>query len=133
MNKEMILTKLNKNKVYILIGMAVLVMGLAVVLMNQRPNLAGKYELASVIDPEGETMQDDLSVLGDNDLSITMELKNDGSGVFNLFGQELPLTWTNKEIVMNGETIPIKYKDHLLEIKDPEGGNSTLVFEMIKA
>lgn len=123
--------KINKKNIGILIGVIALIVIAIVVFTKMSPSV-GEYKLLSIVDSDGQVMQEELEVLEENNLSISLKLDKEHNGTFHLFGQDVPITWTNKEIVMNGEKLPIKYNKHSFQVKDPSGGNSTLVFEKIK-
>ena len=93
--------------------------------------LAGSYRLIQMVDQEGSDVTEDLEMLGDVGLTVTLELNEDGTGTMNMFSENADITWTETEIVMNGQSIPLTFEDGVLTLADTRGGKSILIFKAV--
>ena len=84
-----------------------------------------RYEIIAMISEGEETPAEDLALLKSQGLNCTIVLRSDGTGVLDLFGEETKLTWDEKNISTDKNTMPYTRKDDQLTITD---GNSSLTF-----
>lgn len=83
----------------------VLVLSLMFVLVACGKNAAGEYVLKSITMDGQETKMDDLTALGAPADSFKLVLNDDGTGVLAVMGQEQKLTWDDKALTAEGESI----------------------------
>ena len=83
----------------------------------------GMWELLR-IDSEVEAdvvTEEDVKILVDNGIVVTLELKEDGSGIFNLGGEPMELTWGEGKITMEGEAVDYLINGDELSMLMPDG------------
>ena len=74
-----------------------------------KPSPVGTFTLSGMSEDGEETSQEDLDLLASLGLSVTMEIKEDGTGVLNLFGEEMEFTWDADNIIVEGEKQPYTF------------------------
>ena len=68
-----------------------------------KPSPVGKYVLTGMEENGEATSQEDLDLLKSLGLTVTMEIKEDGTGSMDLFGEALEFTWDADNIILEGE------------------------------
>ena len=78
---------------------------------NDLKAMVGSYELTGLVDPEQGDLSNQLDTLSAFGLSITFEIKDDGTAILNTNGQEtkLKVNTDKKTISSDGDNDAIKY------------------------
>ena len=69
----------------------------------EKPSPVGTYTLSSMEEGGEEVPQDDLNMLAEMGLKVTMEVKEDGTGAIDLFGEMLEFTWDDNYITVDDQ------------------------------
>ena len=88
--------------------------------------IVGYYELCEMTSGEENYSHEDLESLKSLGLNVTLELNEDKTGTLNLFGEEMNLTYDNKNMTVDGEAAPYKVEDGKISM---EQDGEKLVFE----
>lgn len=68
--------------------------------------MAGKYKLVEMT-AEGESYgEEELTALEAFGMTITLELREDGTGVMDIYGEQSELTYDSQNITVDGEKTP---------------------------
>ena len=68
-----------------------------------KPSPVGTYTLSGMEEDGEATSQEDLDLLASLGLTVTLDIKEDGTGSINLFGEEMEFTWDEDNIIVDGE------------------------------
>ena len=93
-------------------------------------NAAGLYLCTGGTDENGDDMTSMLDTLSALGLYFTLELREDGTGVLDLAGDQTELTWSKSSITMEGVKNLYTLDGDTLSLKD---GKESLVFTRISA
>ena len=90
----------------------------------------GTYKIIAITGSSEDDSLDEESLQAMEELGLTIRLyiSEDGTGVLDMYGEAMDLTWTDTEITVDGESIAYTYEDGKLTISE-EG--ESLVFEKI--
>lgn len=94
--------------------------------------LSGKYKLVEMTDENGTDITEDILLLEDHGMIVTLALNEDGSGQFDMFGELSDITWTESAILMNGEEVAMAYADGVLTLTNMSGKPNTMKFNRVK-
>ena len=121
------------NYIFIIIGIVlvflIIVGGLFTYKMIKTKKLVGKYELVEMKTEDNEFSKDDFDSLKDLNMTATLELKDDKTGVLEIFGNVKNLTYNDKTIIIEDADSLYSFKNNRITIED-EG--EKLVFEKIQ-
>lgn len=129
--REILLRKKALNlKVLIAIMLAIALLLVAVIIGTVRDggvepaDITGSYELEAV---EGNGDTGNLENMKSLGMTITLDVREDGTATMDLAGQRTEITYDADDMTMNidGSTIPFRYKDDKLRI---EQNGLTMVF-----
>ncbi len=70
---------------------------------SSKPSPVGKYTLSGMSENGEATSEEDLKLLESLGLTVTMEIKEDGTGVLDLFGETMDFTWDDDNLIVDGE------------------------------
>ncbi|MBR3153156.1 MAG: hypothetical protein IKF52_06135 [Clostridia bacterium] len=93
---------------------------------NDLKEVVGKYDLIEMSEGDETYTESDLETLKTMGLSITMELKDDGTGVMTMYGEDEEFEYDEKNITVNGVKTEYKYKDGKLTVEEDD---TKMVFE----
>lgn len=96
---------------------------------EEKINLVGKYTLIEVNDGKTKYTKEDFKNLLNYDKEVTLELKEDKTGVIDIFGEKQELKYNNKTITINDEKITFTYLNDTITF---EKSGTSLKFEKIK-
>lgn len=96
----------------------------------------GTWDLYEITGDDGAS-HEDIKTMNDFGIETYLEIEKDGKGTFNVFGEDIPLTWKAKNNTQIDVTIEYEGKKQTepLTLKDDkvsfsiEGEDSTMVFE----
>ena len=99
--------QMNK-KVFIIGGIAVAIVIVAIIVgciiaNNKKVSIAGNYELVEMYDDEDSYSAEDLETLKKFGLSVYFELREDGTGTLDLFGETMELTYDENNMLYEDE------------------------------
>ncbi len=69
---------------------------------NNTMNIAGKYKIIEMIS-NGENMNNQIEQMNNLGMYFTLELKDDGTGIINILGEEESLTYNDKTMIFDGD------------------------------
>ena len=108
-----------KNKKGLIIGIVAVIVVVAIVvaavLLMNKANIAGTYDLISM-EQNGESVGD-IDKLKELGFTATLELKEDKTGVLNVFGQSQDITYDDKNITSDGQAVPYKFADNKITLE----------------
>lgn len=124
-------TQKNNKSLIICIIIAVVVVALAiggyfVFYRGNNNNIAGQYELYEMTSGDESYTNEELESLKALGLKVTLELKEDHTGTLDLFGENMELTYDNKNMIVDGKAEPYTVKDDKITLEQ-EG--EKLVFQ----
>ena len=118
------------NYIFIIIGIVlvliILVGGFLTYKRSNSKQLVGKYELIEMKTDDNEFSKDDFDSLKDLNMTAILELKDDKTGVLEIFGNVKNLTYDDKTITIDDSDSFYYYSDNKLTIEDK---GEKLVFE----
>jgi len=130
MYKDGVLNK--KALIAILLVIAVILIIIIVATVkgdNATPaNIAGKYEIEKVESRDDNNLSDDdLRQMQSLGMTITLDVREDGTATMDIFGQSTDITYDTESMTMNvgGDEVPFSYKRGKLQI---EQNGSTMIF-----
>ena len=89
-------------------------------------NIAGYYELYEMSSGDQSYSHEDIENLKSLGLNVTLELKDDKTGVLNLFGETVELTYDKTNMIVDNEPAPYKIEDGKITM---EQDGEKLVFQ----
>ena len=118
-----------KRKLLTLILITVMVFSLAACKGSgkSKPSPVGTYNISALVEDGEETTAEELEILKEMGLDISLELKEDKTGTIQLFGEEIEITWDNDYINLEGESIPYTFDGTDLVIEQED---SKMVFKI---
>ena len=90
--------------------------------------LAGKYNLVGMSDEEQDYTQEDLDMLKRFEVTVSLELREDGTGIIDLFGDKMELTFDNKNMTYEDEPVPYTVEDGKIVLVNED---AKLTFEKV--
>ena len=120
------------NKKGLLIVIAVIIAIVTVVTIvalnkNEKDNpeviqnkMIGIYELTNVVSADGISSADDIALLKQYNLVVYLELKDDGVGTLNNYGEVMDITYTDSVINMYGNDYKYSQNDDIITINVDE-------------
>ena len=88
----------------------------------------GTYKLVNMSDAEAEDYSDTIKTMEDLGLTITIEFKEDKTGVFTIYGVDTNFTWDDKAITVNDVSETYELKGDTLTLQESE---AKLIFERV--
>ena len=88
--------------------------------------MAGSYELIEMKDSDKNYSKEDIEQLKNYGLNFTIELKDDGTGSMDLFGEKSDLKYDDKGITVDDDTVSYTFEDNKLSL---ESDDTKMVFE----
>lgn len=81
--------------------------------------IAGLYKLTEMITEDDGDLAEDLELMESLGLMVTMELRRDGTGSIDFYGEETDeFTWDGDAVYVDGETIPYTYENGVFTMRD---------------
>lgn len=123
-----------ENKKGLIIGIVVVVIVAVIAIIgciaikSGSKNIVGTYELVSMVNEGEEISEDDIALMKSFGLYVTLELKEDKTGVMSMFGEEFELTYDKNNFVIDDETCPYTVSDETITL---EQGEDKLVFQKV--
>jgi len=121
------------NKKGLLIVIAVIIIAIVTVVTivalnkNEKDNpeviqnkMIGIYELTNVVSADGISSADDIALLKQYNLVVYLELKDDGVGTLNNYGEVMDITYTDSVINMYGNEYKYSQNDDIITINVDE-------------
>lgn len=121
------------NKKGLLIVIAVIIIAIVTVVTivalnkNEKDNpeviqnkMIGIYELTNVVSADGISSADDIALLKQYNLVVYLELKDDGVGTLNNYGEVMDITYTDSVINMYGNDYKYSQNDDIITINVDE-------------
>ena len=88
--------------------------------------MVGKYELIEMT-ADGENYgKEELDALKSFGMTITLELKEDGTGVMDIYGQQTELTYDSKSMTIDGDKMSFTKSEDIITL---EKDNEKMVFK----
>lgn len=88
---------------------------------------AGTYELYELQSETDAVSHDDIELVKSFGLTTSLQLNEDGTGVFDVFGTTTDITWDAENIYIDGEATPYTYEDGKVSIS---ADGDTMVFAL---
>lgn len=89
--------------------------------------MAGKYTLIEMSEGDEKYGEDQLKAMKDSlGLEFTMELKEDGTGKMEMYGESQDLKFDKDNITIDGDSAKYEFKDNKITIKEKD---ITMVFK----
>jgi len=88
----------------------------------------GIYKLFNMIDSESDDYTDTIKTMEDLGLTITIEFKEDKTGVFTIYGVDTDFTWDDKAITVNDVSETYELKGDTLTLQESE---AKLIFQRV--
>ena len=82
--------------------------------------MIGIYELTNVVSADGISSADDIALLKQYNLVVYLELKDDGVGTLNNYGEVMDITYTDSVINMYGNDYKYSQNDDIITINVDE-------------
>lgn len=95
---------------------------------NKIKELVGNYDLIEMTEGEEVTTKEDIDLLKKFGLIVSLELREDGTGTLDLFGDTEELNFDDKNITADDEEVPYTFEENKLTM---EKEDTKLVFEKI--
>lgn len=89
---------------------------------------AGNYILAELYDENGASLTDRITELEQLGRTITLQLNEDGTGTYTLFGDAQTVAWTNNDITIEGQTMPLEWNGQTITILSSGESQGRMVF-----
>lgn len=95
-------------------------------------SIVGKYKIVELSDNEGD-MSSQLSQMEELGMTITMELKEDGTGEISVLGETMEFTYDDKYFISEGDKseYTVDEEGKITMIDTEENGGTKMVFEKI--
>ena len=97
-----------------------------VLISKEVKSLEGKYELIQMIEPDKTISKEEIENLKKTGLDIKLEIKKNGTGILNLYGEKASLNFDKEHIKYGSDILEYKVEDNKIKFKQ---NNTTLVFE----
>ena len=81
---------------------------------------AGTYYLTGMVSGGEETKTSDLALMEEAGMVAKLVLNEDGTGTMELFGEESTVTWTDQEVLMDGESAVYTWEEGKIVLSDGE-------------
>lgn len=94
-----------------------------------KKKMAGKYELVEMTSGSESYSKEDLDSLKAYGFTISMELKEDGTGTMTTYGEEQALTFDKDGITIDGDKAPYTFDKDKITV---ESDGTKMVFEKQK-
>lgn len=91
-----------------------------------KKKMAGKYELVEMSSGSETYSKEDLETLKTYGFTISMELKDDGTGTMNSYGEEQALTYDKDGITIDGDKASYTFENNKITV---ESDGTKMVFE----
>lgn len=91
-----------------------------------KKKMAGKYELVEMTSGSESYTKEDLESLKAYGFTITMELKDDGTGTMTTYGEEQKLTYDKDGITIDGDKASYTFENNKITV---ESDGTKMVFE----
>ncbi|MBR2675617.1 MAG: hypothetical protein IKE28_01715 [Solobacterium sp.] len=91
--------------------------------------IEGTYKLTELVDSEGTDAGKLLANIQEEGEKVTMVLNDDGTGTLNIFDEPHSLTWTETEIVLEGQSLPMDWSPENLILHGGNEGTGRMVFQ----
>ena len=89
----------------------------------------GTYKLTELVDSEGTDSGKLLANIQAEGEEVSMILNEDGTGTLYIFDEPHSLTWTETEIVLEGQSLPMDWTLENLTLHGGNEGNGKMVFQ----
>ena len=83
--------------------------------------LVGEYKLVELVDAAGEDSSTLIDHVREQGYEVSLSLNEDGTGTMVMFTSAHDLTWTDTEVVINGDTMNLAYDQGTLTISGKDG------------
>ena len=83
--------------------------------------LVGEYKLVELVDAAGEDSSTLIDHVREQGYEVSLTLNEDGTGTMVMFTSTHDLTWTETEVVINGDTMNLAYDQGTLTISGKDG------------
>ena len=125
-----------KRNIIVLVAAAVVLLAIIAIVAvrcgrDDAKDIVGVYEIVSV-EGDGNTLSaEDIEQMKDMDLTMTLDVREDATGVLDVFGEKTEITYDlgDKTMEIDGQKVPFTYKDKQLEIKQD---GSVMIFKKTK-
>ena len=102
---------------------------IGIVLLNKNnnsslKNIAGDYKMTSLTYEDGE--EENVEKLEKLGFTVTLELKEDGTGLINIFGEMKEISYNSENMTIDGEILEYNFKNNSISMQI-EGSNIILV------
>ena len=129
MENEKQIKKSNKGIIVVVfIVIAVIAVIAAFVIGKKTRDLTGKYELIDMKANDNAISQSDIEKMKKLGLTVTLEMREDGTGTLNMFGEKKKLTYNEKKITVEGDSADYTFEDEKLTFKE---NGEEMVFERV--
>lgn len=114
------------KKVLALLLVAAMVFGLAACSSgggggaSEKPSPVGKYTMTGMEENGEATSQEDLDLLTSLGLTVTLEIKEDGTGILDLFGEQVEFEWDADNLTVDGSKQPYTFDGKTLIMETNE-------------
>ena len=92
--------------------------------------LVGEYKLVELVDAAGEDSSTLIDHVREQGYEVSLSLNEDGTGTMVMFTSAHDLTWTDTEVVINGDTMNLAYDQGTLTIFGKDGPGK-MVFQAL--
>ena len=91
---------------------------------------AGKYNLVGMVQDGGTIATKDLVTMADLGFEMYIDLKEDGTGELNMYGESVEITWDDKGITSQEQEIPYEWDGRYLVLTE---GDTSITFSLLTA
>ncbi len=91
--------------------------------------IEGTYKLIELVDSEGTDAGKLIANIREEGEEVTMVLNDDGTGTLNIFDESHSLIWTETELVLEGQSLPMEWSPQSLILKGGNEGTGRMVFQ----
>ena len=92
--------------------------------------LVGEYKLVELVDAAGEDSSTLIDHVREQGYEVSLSLNEDGTGTMVMFTSAHDLTWTDTEVVINGDTMNLAYDQGTLTISGKDGSGK-MIFQAL--
>ncbi len=83
-----------------------------------KPSPVGSYTLSGMEENGEAKSQEDLDLLASMGLTLTMEVREDKTGMMDLFGEQLEFEWDDESIIVDGVKQPYTFDGTTLTMEN---------------
>ena len=114
------------SKILMFLAIAALLMSMLVVLTGCGEKVAGKYELIEMSSKSETFGKDQIEELKNLGFTYTLELREDGTGVMTIAGENTEFKYDDKNIIVEGVSTPYTFENNKLTVSE---NDEKMVFE----